>query len=404
MDYGLLYGMDLNKRRIGAYLKGSGKPSPDAAGSSALPDRAANQPAEEPAALIKVTPARKSPSNLPPPSRKTGATDGGKPKRADIARYLVLIGKDEAANILRHLEPAEVEAIAQEIAKIPSISPDEAKEVLQRFQGLVVTGIPAAGGLETARSMLVNAFGTEKGDQILRQAMPEVREPFFNFLHEMESSQISLLLRGESIGARSIILSSLPAQVAAGVIKLLPRDEQKELIVRMSRMNKVEREVIERMDTALREKVKNLESAKTEDLDGSSNLAAIMRHLDPDMEQRLLGVLQEEAPDVVDGIKDRLFTIDTVLLIDDRDLQKVLQTLENKQFALILKGKDEKIRNKLLDNVSDNRRTQILDDYVTLGPQPKRDVDQATRDFIVNLRSLEQEGRIVVRRDDEMYV
>lgn len=395
-----MYAMDLNKRRIGAYLKGSGKPSPEAVEPSAVPDRSANQAKMDQAALIKVAPTRKPP--LDPGLIRQGIA--GKPNRSDIARYLVLIGKDEAANILRHLEPAEVEAIAKEIAAVPAITPEEAKAVLQRFQGLVATGIPAVGGLDAARSMLVNAFGEEKGHRILRQAIPEEREPFFNFLHEMESSQINLLLKNESIGARSIVLSSLPAQVAAGAIKLMPRDEQKQLIVRMSRMSKVEREVIERMDAALRVKVKNMETAKTEDLDGSSNLAAIMRHLDPDMEQRLLSVLQEEAPEVVDTIKDHLFTIDTVLLIDDRDLQKVLQAMDNHQIALILKGKNEKIRTKLLSNVSDNRSSQILDDYLNLGPQPKRDVDQVTRDFIVNLRSLEQEGRIVVRRDDEMYI
>ena len=389
--------MDLNKRRIGAYLKGSAKP---------LPEPGPSSPTPADAALIKVTPGQPMapPKNLPARSVGAGRHTELKPSRADIARYLILIGKDEASNILRHLPPEDVEAIAKEISSIPSISPEEAKAVLQRFQGLVATGVPAAGGLEAARAILDNAFGSEKGGQIMRQALPQEKEPFFNYLHEMDGSQIALFLRNESVGARSIVLTSLPAPVAASVIKLLPREEQRDLIVRMSRMGKVEREVIERIDSALRDRVKAHDTAQTEDLDGSSNLAAIMRHLDPDLEQRLLGVLQDEAPDVVDTIKDHLFTIDTVLLIDDRDLQKILQAMENKQIALILKGKNEAIRTKLLTNVSDNRSTQILDDYLNLGPQPKRDIDTVTREFIVNLRALEQEGKIVVRRDDEMYV
>lgn len=401
--------MDLNKHRIGAYIKGSGKAAPAAAdqapaakppAATARPAAAKAQPAAAPGtqSLIKTTPGKA------PAARPGGKPAGGKPTRADIARYLVLIGQEDASNILRHLDPAEVEAIAKEIAAIPSIGPDEAKEVLERFRGLVAAGVPAAGGVDTARDMLVNAFGPEKGGQILRQALPEEKEPFFDYLAELEPAQVALLLRDESIGARCIVLGSLPPPLAAAVIKQLPRGEQKDLIVRMSKMGKVEREVVERIDAALRLRVKDLASGASEDLNGSSNLAAIMRHLDPDLEQRLLGDLQEAAPEVVETIKDHLFTVDTVLQVEDRDLQKVLQTMENKQIALLLKGKDEKVRRKLLDNVSDNRAATITEDFLALGPKPKREVDAATRDFIAMLRALEQDGKIVVRRDDEMYV
>jgi len=158
--------MNLNNRRIGAYLKGSGK-APDAPGEPA--------PAkpETPQALIKVTratPAVAVPQRVPPKTGNGSAIrdSAGRPGKEDIAKYLVLIGKEEASNILRHLTQPEVESIAQEIAKIKHITSDEARDVLERFHGLVKTGMRTSGGLDTARSLLVNAFGEEKGGQLLR--------------------------------------------------------------------------------------------------------------------------------------------------------------------------------------------------------------------------------------------
>ena len=395
--------MNLNHRRIGAYLKGAGK-APEPVPEPVAPAKAAPETAQ---ALIKVAkPAAAVPQRIPPKTGNGAAIrdPGGRPGKSDIAKYLVLIGKEEASNILRHLSQAEVESIAQEIAHIQYISPDEAREVLERFHGLVKTGVRNAGGLDTARSLLVNAFGEEKGGQLLRQALPEVQEPFFAFLQDLEPSQVAALLRSESIAIKSIILAYLPPPAAAGILKELPRDDQRQLILRMSKMQKVEREVLVRIDEALKERARTQGKVESAAIDGSSNLAAIMRHLDPALEQHLLGVLESEAPEVVDNIKDRLFTIDTLLLIDDRDLQKVLHTMETRQIALILKGKSDAIRRKILDNVSDNRSSLINDDYQHLGPQPKRDVDEATREFITQLRQLEQDGKIVVRRDEDVYI
>jgi flagellar motor switch protein FliG len=162
--------------------------------------------------------------------------------------------------------------------------------------------------------------------------------------------------------------------------------------------------VLVRIEQALKERARDIGKTESADIDGSSNLAAIMRHLDPSLEQQLLGVLESEAPEVVETIRERLFTIDTLLLIEDRDLQKVLQTMENREVALILKGKTEEIRRKILTNVSDNRALQIGEDYQNLGPQPRREVDDATRAFITHLRQLEQDGKIVVRRDEDVYI
>jgi flagellar motor switch protein FliG len=196
----------------------------------------------------------------------------------------------------------------------------------------------------------------------------------------------------------------LPPAQAAGVLKQCSPEEQKDIIVRMANMQRIDREVLSRIDQTLRERAKDSATLLHEEIDGRSSLANIMRFLDPSLEQNLLDDLATEAPDLAQDIRERLFTIETILLIDDKDLQKVLSNLDDKLIAMLLKGKSDAIRKKMLSNVSESRAGMIRDEYSLMGPQPRRDVDQVTREFIATLKILENDGTIRVRREDDEYV
>jgi len=339
---------------------------------------------------------------------KTKARDpaSSKPGRRDIARYLVLIGSDEASKILQHLEEAEVEALVREISSVERIEAEEAAEVLKRFQGLVKTAkiTPSSGGKDAAKAILLQAFGTVRAEQLYKQAMPKEEEPLFAWLKDLEPSQLMALLRPESAAVKSIVMASITPAQAAALLKTMSQDEQRQVISRLAVMKRIDFDVLKRIDLALKERMHEVARVITEDIDGTASIANIMKHLDPALEQSLLEILAEENPQLARDVGDRLFTVDTLLLIEDKDLQKVLSSMDDKQIALILKGKSEQIRRKILNNLSDARSLQVSQEYALQGPQPRREVDQATRDFIGVLRLLESDGRIRVMRDNEEYI
>lgn len=401
-------GMDLKRRISSAYRKGAGTsdesatPAPGPAAAAAVPSSPAAKPArpagQGTAAIKTVVPAK--------PAAKPSHAPGGSPRpaKADIARYLLALGQDEAARILSHLAPEEVEGLAREIAAIEHITAAEARETLERFQGLVKEGVAARGGVDTARTMLQAAFGDSRAERILAQAMPSTQEAPFAFLKDEDPERLVQLLRSEAPGVKAIVLAHLEPVRSAAILGKLDQKEQKDLVIRLSRMQKVEKEVLDRIEQGLRDKLASLGTVADQQVDGTSSLAAIMRHLDPDLEQRLLESLEDEVPGVAEDIRERLFTVDTILLIEDRDLQRVLNDLENHEIALFLKGKGDALRKKLLVNVSTNRAQLILDEYTRLGPQRKADVDTASRDLILRLRRLEQEGSLRVRRKEDEFV
>ncbi|KGE71472.1 hypothetical protein DC28_11920 [Spirochaeta lutea] len=327
------------------------------------------------------------------------------PSRREIAQFMVIVGKDQAAEILRHLPEDAVEAIVQEIASLPVIDPESRRVVLKRFSTLgFAEQQTSRGGVETARGFLVQAFGAEQGEAILRSAVPKEVHRHFEFLEDYNPKQIHSLLRQEGTALKVLVLSHLSAGLAAGVINQMDRDEQLEVIRRLSRIEKLDREVLLSVESALKERIRNQGIAQTTDLDGRGVLAEILKNMTPGTEEPLIQYLEKDDPELASSIKERLFTIETLLYIDDKELQRILQDQDDRQIALILKGKEEDIRKKILTNVSQARAGIIIEEYQHMGPRRRSEIDEATKDFVRYLRKLEESGELVVRRDGEEYI
>ncbi|HUX12470.1 MAG TPA: FliG C-terminal domain-containing protein [Spirochaetia bacterium] len=420
--------MDLNKRRIGAYRKFSGP-------GRTSGDEDAVDPKSAPTEQDGASPARTPRNRAAGGSRKSGAPEPGMAKksrsgavskalglpenalirltedgasgsgRRRVAELLLLLGKDEAAGVLKHLDPQTIETVTAEIAAMGRLGKKEAASVLSEFGVSVRSGAAGrAGGIDTARQMLSAAFGEAEAEKLLLRVVPEAAPKVLDFLNDLEPQQIQLLLRHESAPVISIVVAHLDPPIAAQVVSALPPKLRQEVVRRIVRLQKVDREVIASIEASLREKIRASGKVVSSEIDGKTVLAQILRHLAPQDGEHLLDQLGRDSPELSADIRDRLFTIDTLLLIEDIDLQHVLQQFPDEEIALVLKGKTEEIRGKVLKNVSDRRRSFIMDEYQRLGALPRRDVDKATREFIAILKAMESEGKIVVRRPDERYV
>jgi flagellar motor switch protein FliG len=145
--------------------------------------------------------------------------DNKESKIRRVAKFLILIGSEQAANILAELDPGLVEAISKEIAVIKVITPEERKEILSEFHSIFskpysFSGL-SYGGVETARRILYAARGPEKGEAMLNKAVPETKENLFSFLEEFSPEQLVMLLKNEAAQTTALILSRLPDILSA---------------------------------------------------------------------------------------------------------------------------------------------------------------------------------------------
>ena len=361
----------------------------------------------------QATPKRPAPADTPSPAKPgtaPGAAEGllkttakGETRISRVARFLLLLGTDEAAKVLQHLPEEEVDRIVAEIARTEDLSMTEARRVLAEFGYRSRQEISNRhGGRDRAREMLTHAFGEEKAEELLRRGAPVSPQERFSFLQDLEPHQVEHLLRKESIQVRAMVMAHLPAQLSAQVLSRLPDEEKLSVSVRLAKMGDLSPEVLERVAELLKERIRKDGVPVTEELDGAERLAEILRYMGPQEESSLLESLRDDNEDIAEQVEQRLYSIDIIHDLADDQLERVLRRVDDQEIALLLKGKAEGFRGKMLRNLSERRQRIVVDEYHNLGPVRRSDVEQANKDFVELLKRLAEEGEIVAtwRGDD----
>lgn len=330
------------------------------------------------------------------------------PKTRRVAKFLILIGSEQAAKILAELDRDQVEEVSKEIALIDRIDSAEAGVILAEFRSLFSShGLlgSSAGGVETARRILHSAYGAEKGETLLNKSVPGSKENIFGFLEGLPAEQVAFLLKEEKPGTAALILARLPAKVSAEAIGKFPAEYKTEVLLRIARKKEVSPEVLENVAGALRERASLLSGGGADDLeiDGMKTLAAILRQGDYSFGDRLLNELEIEDPEIGFGIKNRLYTLEDVLNAFDRPLAEKLKRMTDKDIAILLKGRSAEFREKILSNVSSGRRSLIIEEGEILGPVSRRDCDEVANRFIAWFRQARAKGALA-SKDDEDWV
>ncbi len=317
-----------------------------------------------------------------------------------VAKFLLLIGEDEAAKILPHLNEKQIERIIPEIASIRTVNKDEANVILAEFNELLAQ-TKSSGGIETAREMLEKAYGKDKADQMLSNAVQFDGERPFEYLRDFEEERIYLLLKDENVGVQSMVLSFLQPEKAAKVINQMSAEEKREVVMRLAKMEPVSPDIIRRVSQALHEKAENQVVEKAETIDGRNALAQILKKMDFDTEAEILGELSANDPDLGQDLKQRLFTYEDVVNADDKIVQSELRNLSDQDIAYLIAGKNDDFCEKILSNISAGRRSEVRAQGDILKPMRKSDVDRITGSFVARLRNEFESGNLIIKNRNE---
>ena len=381
--------MNLNDKRFSAYSS-MGKKNAQEDHSDVKNDVSKNQQAQAQSVLLKV----------PLEEKATGKESVYR----RVAKFLILLGTDQAAKVLQHLPEKQAEEIVSQIASIRSVRPEEKEVILAEFQGLALHTFEE-GGKETARTILEKAWGSEKAQEMLSKAAPYIGAKPFDYLNKEDIDKLYLLLKDESVGVQALVLSHLEPKKAADVINKIDGEAKKNVVLHLANLGAVSPEVISRVDQAMHEKAESIQIEKSDRIDGRSALSEILKKMSPGSEEGILRSLSMEDPELGRDLKDRLFTVEDVLNVDDRAIQEYLRDLSDKEIVYLIAGKSGDYRKKLLSCVSSGRKSQIIQEEELTKPILKSDCEEATTKMISVFREAYEKGKLIVKgRNDEAFV
>jgi flagellar motor switch protein FliG len=202
-------------------------------------------------------------------------------------------------------------------------------------------------------------------------------------------------LKNEYPQTVAVVLSKIKPEHAARVLGLLPESFAMEVIMRMLRMEAVQKEVLEDVERTLRtEFMSNL--ARTNRRDAHEMMAEIFNSLDRQTEQRFISALEERNRDSAERIKALMFTFEDLSKLDPQGVQTLLRSVEKSKLALALKGASEAIRDLFFTNMAERAAKLLREEMASMGPVRLKDVDEAQIYMVQTAKDLAARGEIIL--------
>ncbi|MBF0431304.1 MAG: flagellar motor switch protein FliG [Fibrobacteria bacterium] len=328
--------------------------------------------------------------------------------RKKAAIVLVALGTEASAQILKHLDDGEVEAITTEISTIEGVTPVMREAVLEEFHQMALAQqFISQGGVDYAQEVLEQAVGPRKAREILERVQNAIRTTGFNLLEGVDPSQLVTFIQKEHPQTIALLLAHIDAQHAAPILSALPQEVQVDVATRIATMESISPEVLRQVEGVLSQTIRNLFGGDVSEIGGVKSVAEILNFADRGSEKNILGNLERENPELATEIKNLMFVFEDIMLLDDRSMQRLMKEIDTKELGLALKGAPDDTQDKFFKNMSSRASEMIKDDMEFMGPVRIKDVEEAQQAIVDVVRRLEDDGEIVISGrggEDEIIV
>ena len=321
------------------------------------------------------------------------------------AIIMMVMGEDEASNVIKHLQPREVQALGAAMVSVSNVQQGAVDMVLNEFVSTMKQQTNLSMGTnDYVKRVMTRALGEDKAASVLNRIMPTKASRGLDILNWMDSRSIAEMIRGEHPQIIAIIISFLEYELGADVLHYLPEDLRPEIIMRVAQLETIQPEALEELETIMQKQFSSNSAVKSSSVGGIKAAAKIMNFTKSELETKIMDTLLERDEDLTGRIQDNMFTFDNLGMSDDRSLQTLLRSVEMEDLILSLKGADEFLKDKLFGCMSTRAAANIQDEMEALGPIRLTEVQNAQKRIIAVARKMSDEGTIVLagRGGDEM--
>ena len=321
------------------------------------------------------------------------------------AILLMALGTERAAEVLKHMEPKQVQVVGSAMSVLSDVTQSQLGDVLKSFIGTVrdLSSL-SVGSEDYLRNMLHQALGPERASSVLPRIVAPKPTKGLDSLHWMDPEAIAEVLVKEHPQIIALAMINLDPEMAGQVLGFLPVDLGGDVMHRVATLDGVHPSALKELDAILEGQLGGNIDIKVSGLGGVKAAAEIINTVGLELEAQLLDRLEEVDGDLKIEIQDEMFDFEIISNIDDRGLQTVLRDISSETLVLALKGASPRIRERIFSNMSGRAAEMLRDDLEGKGPVRLSEVETAQKEILMVVDRLVEEGTVVMQGKGEDFV
>ncbi|MFC4656905.1 flagellar motor switch protein FliG [Rheinheimera sp.] len=324
--------------------------------------------------------------------------DVGKLDGVEKAAILLLsLSEEDAAQILKHLEPKQVQKVGMAMAQIEDLNQSKIAAVhklfIEQIQNFSTIGFQSE---EFIRRALTAALGEEKASNLIDQIILGGGAKGLDSLKWMDSKQVANIIRNEHPQIQTIVLSYLEPEQSAEILSQFPEKVRLDLTMRIANLEEVQPAALQELNEIMEKQFAGQAGAQAAKMGGLKAAADIMNYLDTNVEGQLMDAIREHDEEMAQQIQDLMFVFENLLDVDDRAIQTILREVQQDALMKALKGADENLKEKILKNMSKRAAELLMDDLEAMGPVRVSEVEAAQKEILSVARRLADAGEIML--------
>jgi flagellar motor switch protein FliG len=322
------------------------------------------------------------------------------------AILLLSVGEEEAAQVMKHLSPKEVQKIGQAMTQLSGVTRDRIESVLERFGS--EAGRHTSIGADTdayIRSVLTRALGDDKAAYLLDRILEGGDAPGIDRLKWMDAASVAELVRNEHPQIIATILVHLERDHASEILALIDEAVRNDVLLRIATLDAVQPNALRELNDVLAKLLSGGEPLRPRPLGGVRTAAEILNLMNTAAETAALDAMREHDGELAQKIMDEMFVFENLLELDDRSIQALLREVQSESLIVALRGAPEALKEKIFRNMSQRAAEMLRDDLEAKGPVRISEVEGEQKEILKIVRRMAEEGTIALgAKAEDAYV
>ena len=323
------------------------------------------------------------------------------PEKAAI--FMLAVGNQHSAPLFEKMDDEEIRNLSQAMSSLGTVSAGIIERLFVEFADQLSSAgglVGLVGSVGSTERLLMSALPEDRLAQIMEEISSPEGRTMWDKLNNVNEVVLANYLKNEYPQTVAVVMTKLRSDHASRVLSVLPENFSMEVIMRMLRMEAVQKDILDHVERTLRsEFMTNL--ARTARSDSHELMADIFNNLDRTTENRFMTLLEEGNREAAERIKALMFTFDDLARVDGAGIQTLLRQVEKDSLGLALKGASEDVRELFFANMSERAGKMMKEDMEAMGAVRLKDVDEAQSGIVTIAKALSDSGEIVIAGGDD---